>query len=360
MQPPSAPKYAHKLPPLRDAAAKLAPGFSAGRSTPSKPDIATLLERFNETPAELSGGSTAFAANAPAAPARGVAPARHDGTRRRQGPVAASAAPPAPESRLTFGSVVSALAGVALVPISFLFFLWWQNPPQDEGPSEVVTVASAPTANAVEPRAQTMTAPKIARAAPDGIEPEAAAGPSVEPPQVATVDDPDIAYSLAPAATVDAPEIAPSPAPVAAVEEPESAPAAEIAQAEVTGSIADPAPAPQRKPVLPAAKAEVRVNTVKVVTIKPPAETLPHDGAYALGSAADEPDANVEWMETKTAVDMHAKAQQTSETVKIADGGMKLRVAGRDKNWVQVTDPATSTTGWIYNRFLTPAEPPAQ
>jgi hypothetical protein len=27
---------------------------------------------------------------------------------------------------------------------------------------------------------------------------------------------------------------------------------------------------------------------------------------------------------------------------------------------VQVTDPATSTTGWIYNRFLKPAEPPAQ
>ena len=44
-------------------------------------------------------------------------------------------------------------------------------------------------------------------------------------------------------------------------------------------------------------------------------------------------------METKTAVDMHAKAQQSSETVKVAEGGIKVRVTARDKDWVQVTDP---------------------
>ena len=47
-------------------------------------------------------------------------------------------------------------------------------------------------------------------------------------------------------------------------------------------------------------------------------------------------------------------------TVKVADKGLKVRVVARDKNWVQVTDPKTSTTGWIYNRFLTPAEPVTQ
>ncbi len=267
------PASARKLPPLRDEAAKLAPEFSAGRSAPSRPDLATLLERFSETPAELSSGAAPSAANPPAAPARGVVPARHDGTRRPQMPVAAAAAAaPAPESRLTLGPVVSVLVGVALVPISFLFFLWWQDPSQDEGPSEVVTVASVPTANALEPPSRTMTAPKVARAVSDAIEPDAAARPNLMPgpPQVATVDDPEIAPSFAPAATVDAPE---------------SVPAAEIAQAEQTGSIADPAPAPQPEPVSPP-KAEVPVNTVKVVAIKPPAQTVPHDGAYALGSAA--------------------------------------------------------------------------
>jgi uncharacterized protein YgiM (DUF1202 family) len=65
-------------------------------------------------------------------------------------------------------------------------------------------------------------------------------------------------------------------------------------------------------------------------------------------------------METKTAVDMHAKAEQTSETVKVAEGGLKVRVTGRDKRWIQVTDPATSTTGWIYDRFLSPTDAPTE
>ena len=117
---------------------------------------------------------------------------------------------------------------------------------------------------------------------------------------------------------------------------------------------------PQRKPMT-AAGAKPVVRTVKVVTIKPPpVPSRPHDGAYALGSPADEPQAPAEWMETKTAVDMHAKAEQSSETVKVAEGGVKMRVTARDKDWVQVTDLASSTTGWIYKAFLKAAEPPAQ
>jgi hypothetical protein len=69
--------------------------------------------------------------------------------------------------------------------------------------------------------------------------------------------------------------------------------------------------------------------------------------------------ASAEWMETKSAVDMHAKAEKSSETVKVAGKGLKLRVVARNKKWVQVTDPKTSTTGWIYNRFLTPTKPAA-
>jgi hypothetical protein len=129
----------------------------------------------------------------------------------------------------------------------------------------------------------------------------------------------------------------------------------ETATAEPAEPAADSPPLPGRKPNKSAGTAPA-VRTVKVVTIAPPQPTRPHDGAYALGSPADEPS---EWMETKTAVDMHAKAEQTSETVKVAEGGVKMRVTARDKNWVQVTDPNSSTTGWIYNRFLQPTEPPA-
>ncbi len=135
----------------------------------------------------------------------------------------------------------------------------------------------------------------------------------------------------------------------------------EPAKVALAESVADLPPPPERKPSSRVAdEAAVKVNTVKVVTIEPPRQKRPHDGAYALGSPADAAAASTEWMETKTAVDMHAKAQQSSETVKVADKGIKLRVTARDKNWIQVNDPASSTTGWIYNRFLKPTDPPAQ
>ncbi len=128
---------------------------------------------------------------------------------------------------------------------------------------------------------------------------------------------------------------------------------------ETTGSIAS-VPAPARKANTAAAESDLKVNKVKAVTIPAPRASRPHDGAYALAPPQDEPQTGGEWMVTKTAVDMHAKALQSSETVKVAEKGVKLRVTARDKNWIQVHDPKSSTTGWIYNRFLTPADPPAQ
>jgi len=154
------------------------------------------------------------------------------------------------------------------------------------------------------------------------------------------------------------PSRAPSPAETEMADATDSTYSEEIApteQPEVVAAV----PLPQRQPTK-SAGTEPAVRTVKVVTINAPQPSHPHDGAYALGSPAEAPKAPAEWMETKTAVDMHAKSQQSSETVKVADKGLKLRVTARDKNWVQVSDPASSATGWIYNRFLQPTEPPAE
>ena len=109
-------------------------------------------------------------------------------------------------------------------------------------------------------------------------------------------------------------------------------------------------PAPKRAP-------SATVKTVKVVPIKPAAPSRPHDGAFALGAAGDAP---AEWVEIIRPVDMHARPEQSSETVKVVEKGLKLRVGAREKNWVQVSDPATSANGWIYSRFLKPTTPPAQ
>ena len=116
--------------------------------------------------------------------------------------------------------------------------------------------------------------------------------------------------------------------------------------------------APKATEALPAPKGapSATVKTVKVVPIKPAAPSRPHDGAFALGAA----DAPAEWVEIVRPVDMHARPEQSSETVKVVEKGLKLRVGAREKNWVQVSDPATSANGWIYSRFLKPTTPPAQ
>jgi hypothetical protein len=129
-----------------------------------------------------------------------------------------------------------------------------------------------------------------------------------------------------------------------------------IVQAEVPKQVEALPPPPLRKPTASAMKeSSVKVTTVKVVTNKPPGRQ--HDGAFALGEAAEVPS---EWVEIVKPVFMHAQPEQSSETVKVAEKGLKLRVTARDKNWVQVSEPATSANGWIYSRFLKPTAPPTQ
>jgi hypothetical protein len=152
--------------------------------------------------------------------------------------------------------------------------------------------------------------------------------------------------------------IAAEPAEVETVSAVESNPVEQVARAEAPKSVEDLPPPPQRKPAV-STKTEpsVKVTTVRVVTIKPPDGTRPYDGAFALGEAAEGP---AEWVEIVRPVDMHSRPQQSSETVKVVERGLKLRVTARNKNWVQVSDPATSANGWIYSRFLKPTQPPAQ
>jgi hypothetical protein len=424
--------HAHKLPPLKESASRLASKLSGDASTTSSPDIATLLERFDEPLRDGTGP-----ASPPARPA--VAPSRPQGLARPPAEGNGVARPPAPKhmvapaatrkSRLPSKGLITALLGIALVPTAVLL---WQRMPDaghEVAPSEELSVASAPASTSSAQPEQSSSALEVALSSPDRI--EANAGEVVDFPiaidATATLPSRSIVaitalpegasfsegrpygvtgWSLRPdeigglrlrlparSATSDMRleliagdgtvlsqsatrlSVIPAPAVVATTDDPlsapseqtatagaiESAPAEQIATAEVTGSVAEAPPLPQQKPSSSIkSDSAPKVNTVKVVTIAPPGEAKPHDGGYGLGPATEAAQAPGEWMETKTAVDIHAKAEQSSETVKVAEGGLKVRVTGRDKRWVQVTDPKSSTTGWIYDRFLTPAEAPAQ
>ena len=380
-------------------------------STTSSPDLATLVERFDEPLRGRNGLVPAV-----------VKPAIAASGQRFAQPQLEEAGGPAglatkTRSGLPRNALISSVVVAALVPLAILFVQLWQDMMRPGGNTVVAPIGESSMAGAsvstvpVQPK-QGSSALEVALSSPNRIDAQAgeviafplvidatAALPARSIVTIAALPEGasfsegrpygEDGWSLRPDETGDLQlrlpagsgdsamrldlvagdgtilaqsetqlRVAPAAADVATVGATDSMPPEQIAQVEQTGSVSDAPPLPQRNPSASAGHAAApKVNTVKVVSIKPPPGTRPHDGAYALGSPADEPPA--EWMETKSAVDMHAKAQQSSETVKVAEGGIKLRVVARDKNWVQVTDPATSTTGWIYNRFLKPAEPPA-
>lgn len=339
--------------PLGIKAEQLASGHQMSRPAFPEPDIAALAERFDEP---LRGE---VAVRPPAVPEPAALPIAH---RVAEPPAELPLPPPRPrpsaKPSLSKNALVAAVAASTLIPLAIILVQLWP----ETMPADVVSVsppAKAPGA------AETVYAKKdVARLKPEsefkalekektalsgavdvtGTLPSNAAGWSIEP---------NVASAL--------PFLAPASTP--ASEATDAAAASSLSVTETETAAEDEKPyvdvgAPPEPG--PTAETEAPVRTVKVVTIKPPREKKPHDGAYALGTPADESAASAEWMVTKTAVDMHAKAQQSSETVKVAEGGMKVRVTGRQKNWIQVHDPKSSTTGWIYNRFLKPADAPAQ
>ena len=396
MRSPGLRKSDYKLPPPRTLGERLALELPVSRSAISKPTIAALAERVGPEP-------------------------QSEGNDEAGLPVPETmAAPPATKGpALPIKGLISALIGVALVPTAILFVLLWQGTmrPRADGalpPAGGLSAASTPSSTGLVQPVQDSTAPEIALSSPDRIEakageeidfpiaidateklpsrcviavsampdgasfsegrPYGATGWSLRPDEIGELrfrlpearsgaSDMRIELLAADGAVLAQAETrlnaaAAGPAEAETVSAVESNPFEQIAGAEAPKPVEALPPPPQPKPA-PSAKTEpsVKVATVKVVTIKPAGPTRPHDGAFALGEAAEAP---AEWVEIVRPVDMHARPQQSSETVKVAEKGLKLRVAERDKNWVQVSDPATSANGWIYSRFLRPTEPPAQ
>ena len=381
---------------------------------PSAPDISALAKRFVEP---LGGDEPA--APRPAFPRPTLVP-QAVGLRDTQTATGAEPSPrAAPRGKrwLNRNAMISAVVILALIPLAMLFVGLWQDAfaprtGNGAGPAPKATAPSAGAETAWREPTQQQSTLEVALSSSDRIEanagerigfpvvidatqalpaqsivaitalPDGASfssgrpygdtGWSLRPDEIGDLrlqlparsgvshirlelvagDGTVLAQSETQVSVVAPPAATDSFAPVA------TAPSEPVAAVETTGSIAS-LPVPTRKPTA-SADSSVRVNKVKAVTIPAPRAARPHDGAYALAPAQGEPQTSGEWMETKTAVDMHAKAQQWSETVKVADKGLKVRVTARDKNWIQVHDPKTSTTGWIYNRFLKPADSPAQ
>ena len=70
-----------------------------------------------------------------------------------------------------------------------------------------------------------------------------------------------------------------------------------------------------------------------------------------LPSRRPEPTANddgADWIKALAFVNLRQRPTRSAPAISVVAKGAKLRVMGRKKGWLQVTNPATSESGWIY------------
>ena len=128
---------------------------------------------------------------------------------------------------------------------------------------------------------------------------------------------------------------------------------------EFTGSLAPTLP--QDGVASDSPDSSLKVTPVKTVEIESGTEgPLGASRPSLLASAQpSETSGSAEWVQVIKAVNLRPKPDKSSKTIEVAKKGAKLHVLARHKGWVQVSDPTTSVTGWLYGRFVKPAGPPA-
>jgi uncharacterized protein YgiM (DUF1202 family) len=60
-------------------------------------------------------------------------------------------------------------------------------------------------------------------------------------------------------------------------------------------------------------------------------------------------DAETRWVEPSAYVNLRQGPSSSTRVIGVEAKGVKLRVMARKRGWVQVTNPATSRSGWIYS-----------
>jgi hypothetical protein len=93
------------------------------------------------------------------------------------------------------------------------------------------------------------------------------------------------------------------------------------------------------------------VNTEESA-VNPRPETSLSDSP-PLPNRRPEPDARdggqATWVRPSAYVNLRKSPSASAAVIRVVAKGVKLRVSGRQRGWVQVTDPATSQSGWIYS-----------
>ena len=105
----------------------------------------------------------------------------------------------------------------------------------------------------------------------------------------------------------------------------------------------------------PAASAPKPAEVAPVPVMTPPTPVEPVTSEPTRTGAADP-----EWVEISSPVNVRSAPTPQSDTIKVAVPGKRYQATARQGSWVQVTDPATSESGWVYARYVAAAGAPTR
>lgn len=63
------------------------------------------------------------------------------------------------------------------------------------------------------------------------------------------------------------------------------------------------------------------------------------------------------WVEVVDSVNMRQGPSSANAVIKVQLAGTRLRVASRDGKWVEVVEPETGGTGWVFENYVRPLAP---
>jgi SH3-like domain-containing protein len=90
----------------------------------------------------------------------------------------------------------------------------------------------------------------------------------------------------------------------------------------------------------------------------------PASTSHSASSAAATPQADgtayqpSEWAKVVLVAKVHGDASISSPTVRFYPPGTALQVVSRQNGWVQIKDPTSGESGWVYEQYLSPADGP--
>jgi len=128
----------------------------------------------------------------------------------------------------------------------------------------------------------------------------------------------------------------------------------------VADTVAEPEPAspqlavPGAAPPDAAAAPSAAKPTEATAAVVAPSEAAPSPSAApaTVGTPATTEKDDGTWIKPSEYVNLRDGPSSSSKIIGVVPEGTKLKVIGRKRRWVQVTNPTTAENGWIYGRYV--------